>query len=428
MRQSLPSSVDDLPVLPDLVPAGAWAADPVAASDGLFARGVRVLRDGEGGLLVLGHAAMRALAADTAVGATPVEFLTDRAGERLRRATGAAPPSGARGFEAFLGNQVFTMNPPRHAGLRRVVARQLVARAVLGMAGSAERLMAEVLDEAVAAGGAVDLARDVAGPYVTRFWTAQLGMPAATAARVQDLVQEMNRMFLFAPTVEDRARVLAACADYMDLVGRTVVRARERGDNALLGHLARGLDGLELPGAPMDFGAFVAANFFDGFHTVAVALANAACCLLGDAPAVERVRSDPSLVAAAVTEGTRLTAPLMLTTRMALSDVEHEGLRIPAGTPVTMVWIAGNRDPEVHDEPGRYRLDREPRPGTTFGGGARICPGLTATRMLCEVALRALTAPTVEVRVDVGGLGWVPGSAIRHHRAVPATVRKAAAP
>jgi cytochrome P450 len=427
MRESLPPSVSDLPVLPDLVPGEVWAADPVAASDGLFERGIRVLRDGVGGMLVIGSVAMRALAENTVVGNAPVEFLTGRAGERVGPAAGGTPASGAAAFEAFLRNQVFTMNPPLHTSVRRVIARHLMPRAVLGMAEHAEQLMTEVLDEVTTAGGVVDLARDLAGPYVTRFWTGRLGMPTETATRVQQLMHDMNRMFLFAPTLQDRARFLAASEEYMDLVGRTVTQGWKRGENALLGHLARGLDSLELPGGPTDIGALVAANFFDGFHTVAVALTNATYCLFADPSNVERVRRDPSLVSAAFAEGTRLAAPLMLTTRMALSDVEYAGLHIPAGTPITMVWIAGNRDPEVHDDPDDYRLDREPRLGTTFGAGARICPGRNAARMLSEVALRALTAASVEVRLESPELGWVPGSAIRQRHAVPVAVRQAAA-
>ena len=85
-------------------------------------RGVRVLRDGDGKLLVLGTVAMRALAENAAVGGAPVEFLTGWAGDRTRRATGAVPPGGAQAFDAFLGYQVFTMNPPVHAGVRRSVS------------------------------------------------------------------------------------------------------------------------------------------------------------------------------------------------------------------------------------------------------------------------------------------------------------------
>lgn len=424
----LPAHVDGLPALHEVVPAEEWAADVVTATETLFRSGLRVLRDGDGdggGLLVTGGAAIRALAKNAALGAAPVEFLTGRSAARQRSAATQVPPHGVAAFDAFLRNQVFTMNAPLHARVRRVVSRHLMPKAVLGMTEHAERVMAEVLGEAT--GGPGDLARDIAGPYVTRFWTAQLGMPATDAARVQRLMHEMNRIFLLAPTPEDRTRMLTACAAYMELVGGTVTDALGRGDNALLGDLAEGLRAVDLPGTPEDLGAVVAANFFDGFHTVGVAVANTAYCLLADPPSAERVRRDPSLAANAFTEGVRLAAPLMFTTRMARSDVTYEGLRIPEGTPVTMVWIAGNRDPEVVDDPQAYRLDREPLPGTTFGGGARICPGRNAARMLSEVALRALTAPGVDVRLEPSAQGWRQGSAIRQRHAIPVTIRQAAA-
>jgi cytochrome P450 len=221
--------------------------------------------------------------------------------------------------------------------------------------------------------------------------------------------------------------VLAATAEYMDLVGRTVLRTGERGGNDLLDRLAHDLDALDSPVRPADLGALVAANFFDGFHTVGVALANAVHYLFARPADLARVREDRALVAAAVAEAVRVASPLMLTTRVALDDVVHDGLRIPAGTPVTMVWIAGNRDPEVHDDPTSYRIDRAARPGTAFGGGAHICPGRNAALMLGEVALRALTSPTVQVRLVASGGGWVPGTAIRQRHALPAEVRPAAA-
>ena len=65
--------------------------------------------------------------------------------------------------------------------------------------------------------------------------------------------------------------------------------------------------------------------------------------------------------------------------------------------------------------------------GTAFGGGAHICPGRNAALVLGEVALRALTSPTVQVRLVAPGGGWVPGTAIRQRHALPAEVRPAAA-
>ena len=169
----------------------------------------------------------------------------------------------------------------------------------------------------------------------------------------------------------------------------------------------------------------MAANYFDGFHTAGIAVANAAHCLLSDPSAVERVRRDPSLAAAAFTEGTRVAAPLMLTTRMALDDVEHDGLRIPAGTPVTMVWIAGNRDPEVFDEPGRTASTASRGPGRRSAAVRASAPA--AARPGCSARSPCGRSPRRPWRcastTRAPGTGWVPGSAIRHRGASTVAVR-----
>lgn len=397
----------------------------VAASTALLERGAGVLHDGDGGLTVLAHGPMRALAQDPTVGNAPLDFLLGRAADRLHRTTGArAAADPAHAFEYFLRNQIFTMNAPVHPGARRIVARQLMPRAVAGMRPAAQQLAAQVVGGVLDA-GEVDLGHDVAGAYVTRFWTDQLGMPPEDATRVQHLMHDMNRMFLFAPTTADREALVAATREYMDLVGRGVQLAWERQDNPLLLRLAGDLADVDLPGGPADLGSLVASNFFDGFHTVGVALTNAAHLLFSHPEALAGVQGDPALVAHAFTEGTRLAAPLMLTTRMASEPIELDGLRIPAGTPLTMIWISGNRDPQAISEPERYRLDRPTTPLTTFGGGARICPGRAAARMLAEVALQELIRPGIAVHLHAAGDAWVPGSGIRQLAATPVTLTRA---
>jgi len=418
------TTVDRLPLLPHEVPDDVWAADLVAASSALVDRGVDVLQDGSGGLVVLGHEPVRALAQHPDVGNAPLDYLLGRSAERLRRTTAAEVTGPARSFESFLRNQVFTMNPPLHPAARRVVARHLMPRAVAGMRPAAERIAAAVV-EAVLDRGEVDLGRDVAGRYATRFWTGQLGMPDEDADRVQQLMHDMNRMFLFAPTAADREALLRATEEYTDLVGSRVRAAHGSGAVPLLDGLAADLAEADLPDVPDDLGALVAANFFDGFHTVGVAVTNAVHLLLSHPGSLARVRTDPSLAAEAFAEGTRLAAPLMLTTRMALASVELGGLRIPAGTPLTLVWISANRDPRGVDQPEVHRLDRGRAPLTTFGGGARICPGRTAAAMLGEVLIRQLVRAEVALEAGPADRAWVPGSAIRQLGPYPVTLRRA---
>jgi cytochrome P450 len=55
-------------------------------------------------------------------------------------------------------------------------------------------------------------------------------------------------------------------------------------------------------------------------------------------------------------------------------------------------FAAANRDPEVFDEPHRFRLDRDPeqlRKHVAFGLGHHFCPGAHLSRLEARIALRA---------------------------------------
>jgi cytochrome P450 len=410
------AELSDLPLLTDLVPIAEWSRDLLGASRALLARQVDLLRHPDGGVVVVRNASLRALAENSAVGNAPVSFLTGRSNERLRRALesgeGTQCPVGTQPLEHFLGNQVFTMNPPVHTELRRGLARPLMPRPVQAFAPLAERVVDDLLQELVGT-GEVDFGPDFAAVFATRFWTEQLGLQPGHAGRIQHLMEEMNLQFRFNPEPDDLTRARTATREYMALVESLVDQAWSGGPNELLTLLAEGVHGAELDGAPVDFRANVASNFFDAFHTVGVALTNAAYHLFTSPSDVAAVRADQSLVPQVFSEATRISPPLMLTTRMTLEDVQHGDHVLSAGTPVHMIWVAGNYDPEAFPDPERFDLSRTLRHAMTFGGGAHVCPGRNAVRLLSEVALRALTSPDVHVE-PTGSPQWIEGSGIRH--------------
>ncbi|CAM5695839.1 Cytochrome P450 OS=Streptomyces alboniger OX=132473 GN=CP975_18605 PE=3 SV=1 [Streptomyces alboniger] len=155
-----------------------------------------------------------------------------------------------------------------------------------------------------------------------------------------------------------------------------------------------------------------------------MAIENVVFRILSDGTALEQVRADPALVTSAFYEGTRLESPLMLSQRLTLQDVEYNGLSVPAGTPVLMMWAAANRDPEVFDDPDSYRLTRQIQHGATFGGGVHLCPGRNVARMLTEIAVTALTAPDVDIALVGDDHEWAAHSLMRQLTALPVTIRR----
>jgi cytochrome P450 len=368
-----------------------WGRDLQGAARALLGADRRgLLRAAPDVVLAFRHDDVRALAVHPDVGNTPTSVLMERAGRRNASETSEG------GFAPIIANQVFTFNPPLHTETRRILTRQFMP----GNVGRLAPLATDVIDgvlTALAGRGTFDLVTAVAEPVSARFWGRLIGMTTAEMDEMQALLPVLSTVFLAELSGEQRGALDAAVRRYMALV-TTAAGESQAGERpcddvglALLAEMAADLAAVASPGAPRDIGHLAAGNFFDGFHTVGVGLANAAAHLLARPVAWARVVAEPSLASAAYDEGTRLAPPLVLTHRWLLAEVVHGGVRLPPGTLVAMHWGAANLDPAVFDRPDDHVLDRSPRGLLTFGTGPHLCPGRNIARLVGELALRRLT-------------------------------------
>ena len=202
------------------------------------------------------------------------------------------------------------------------------------------------------------------------------------------LMRDPDLMFALRRTPGDSGVVDRAADRYVEIVTRRVDSALAAGDNQLIEQMAADLDDIDVERKPQSLGSYVAANLFDGFHTVGVAVSNALYVLLAAGRYEDLVR-DPGLVPKAFGESLRIAPPLLLTHRYALAGVVHDGVLLPAGTAIAMLWGGPGFDPEVFADPWQFRWDREQRVLFTFGGSPHLCPGRTAAHVLVEHALAA---------------------------------------
>lgn len=416
------TTLGELPEFLALAEEG-WHLDLVASFSRLMARtDAGLLRTGDGTVIAFRHRDVKALATTREVGNMPIEVITGDS--RRRRAGGRGGDVGEAegGFFGMLADQAFTHNPPLHEHTRRMLGRQLLLHNVSRFLPVAAAVLGSVV-ASLEGRAEVDFAGDVARPYVARFWAEVLGLSASEADEVSALMREMNRIFLLERAAADSAAVDRAADRYSELVRRAAERSRQGPPNALVEEMRSDLAAIEVAGRPEDIGHYLAANLFDGFHTIAVAVANAMYCLLASG-AEQAVRADPALVPPAVTEAFRLAPPLLLTHRYALGDVVHDGVVIPAGTAIAMLWGSPNRDPSIFPDPDAFRLDRPANVLLTFGGGAHLCPGRNAARLLTEHALASLLGAPPRFRLAGGhDYGFTPASAIRELVDFPIEVR-----
>ena len=398
---------------------------------------VRLMERGERGLLRVSPEAVVAfryrdvldLANQRDVGNMPVDVL---AGQSARRETGdaqaAGGPAGKAGSDSasgaggavgtqramfrMLADQAFTHNPPLHRFTRHALSRQLLRRSLRQFEPLAGETAAS-LAAGLAGRSGIDFGADLARPYVARFWGDVIGLTPAESAEVCGLMREMSPVFLLERTPAQTAAVDQAASRYTEIVTGAAERGLAAGDNQVIAEMSADIRAIEVDGKPGSVGSYLAANLFDGFHTVGVAVANALYVLLATDHYGELLR-DPDLAPRAFQESLRIAPPLLLTHRYVLGDVVHDGVLLPAGTSVAMLWGSPNLDPEAFADPWRFRWDRPAQPLLTFGGGAHLCPGRTAARMLVETALTTFARLGLRWRLADGHpYQWQPASAMR---------------
>jgi len=89
-----------------------------------------------------------------------------------------------------------------------------------------------------------------------------------------------------------------------------------------------------------------------------------------------KLRSNPALIPALVSETIRWQTPLAHMRRTALVDTELGGQRIRAGEKIAMWYVSGNRDEEVIADADNFNIERENvRRHLSFGFGIHRCVG-----------------------------------------------------
>lgn len=104
----------------------------------------------------------------------------------------------------------------------------------------------------------------------------------------------------------------------------------------------------------------------------------------------ERVRNDASLIPSAFNEVLRYVAPVHAWGRRATRAVEIDGVVIPEGGHVAVLFGAGNRDERHYANPDVFDVARDPSDHLSFGYGPHGCAGQGLARMEGHAVIAAL--------------------------------------
>jgi cytochrome P450 len=137
-----------------------------------------------------------------------------------------------------------------------------------------------------------------------------------------------------------------------------------------------------------------------GIETTFRSSGNLLHLLLTHPEQLEAVRTDRSLIPAAIEEGLRYESPILVTPRVTTKEVSLSGVEIPAGSAVIAMLGSANRDSNAYDDPEAFDILRDPKQHVSFGTGPHLCLGMHLARMETRVALNALFDRLPDVGLD----------------------------
>jgi cytochrome P450 len=124
-----------------------------------------------------------------------------------------------------------------------------------------------------------------------------------------------------------------------------------------------------------------------------------------------KLQADPAGYAPLVTEEVlRLSTPTQGMFRLVTRDVELEGVSIPKGSRLVLVYAGANRDPSVWgDDPDRFDPDRPNlKEHLAFGKGIHFCLGAPLSRVEMQIAFEHLARRLDRIEVQ-------PDAELRYH-------------
>lgn len=321
----------------------------------------------------------------------------------------------------MVGRFLLLMNPPEHTRLRALLGRAFGVK----QAADLRRLAAAEADRLVDG-----LAVHGGGDLVTDF---NYPLPIAVICALLDLGQE-DRV-LFAHHTEALVKVLEfnplnaqqieeaneASQVFEDYFRELLCRRRRQPGSDLVSLLIRAEEGDDRL-TEDEIVANIVLLFLAGHETTANQLGNALHTLFLHPEPLKQVRTDPSLIAAAVDECLRYQPAVHIAARGALEDMPLEEAEIQRGDTLYINLGSANRDPEVFEDPDRFQLRSAAGPKhLAFGGGIHYCLGARLARIELECGLGVLLRRLSRLHlVEPAAQRWKPMLTIRGLQSLPA--------
>ncbi|MCX5529146.1 cytochrome P450 [Streptomyces sp. NBC_00006] len=266
-------------------------------------------------------------------------------------------------------------DPPEHTAMRAVLGRPLrqdrMRDVTPTIEAEAERIVAELVER-----GRFDAATELAEHLPMAVVSDLVGLPdrgrdkmLEWAAAMWDMQGPANERFTkAAPVVEE----------FMDYVVHEAVPGRIDPDG-WAANLHQAADRGELPREKCP--ALMLDYVTPSLDTTILAITNAIALFAQHPYQWGLLRADRSLIPHAINESLRLETPVPQFSRVLTEDHEIDGVALPAGSRVALLYGSANRDERHYPDPERFDITRRPSDHLAFGRGEHVCVGMHLARV-----------------------------------------------
>ena len=320
------------------------------------------------------------------------------------------------------------LDPPEHTMVRNIAAEWFRPASLKRWEDRIRELAREAIAARLHPGpNDLDIVEGFALSYPLHVIMTLFGVPAEDEPRMMALTQEF---FGTADPEAQRADVTplspeaaaqqwsATIRDFYAYFDALVeVRRAEPGDDlaSIIANARR--PGGELYPKEVAYGWFIAIATA-GHDTTSTTLAGILEVLAQHPGQFARVKTDPSLIPGLIEEGLRWVSPVKHFVRQASQEYMLRGQQIAEGDRLMLLYQSANRDADVFEAPGEFRLDRKPNRQIAFGYGPHMCIGQHLSRLELRVMLEELLPRLLSLEITgdrklvqtnfVGGLRRLP--------------------
>jgi len=283
---------------------------------------------------------------------------------------------------------MINMDDPDHRRRRGLVNKGLTPRRVLEHEPRIRAICHELVDR-VAARGACDFVRDIAGPLPMAVIGDLLGVEPEDRDMLLHWSDDLLAGTSSTAPPETAIRVMQAFEEYADYNRRVVADRRARPRDDMMSVLVHAeIDGRKLDDEDiLQEGLLILVG---GDETTRHVISGGMEALVRHPDERRKLVENRVLLPTAVEEMLRWVSPIQAMNRTATRDVGLAGADVRAGEKLLLLYPSANRDERAFARADEFRVDRQPNDHVAFGYGVHFCLGASLARLELRVMFETL--------------------------------------